>query len=106
MDDEEWIVFEGVHYRAEEAVGSVCGVCGCWSPWDLEPYLRRILLAPTTKPDDEGLLDVDPLNWDDATYFAAVLLDIADLTTHAGSIGYSWLTERGKELRGLVNGLA
>lgn len=102
-DYDSWLFFDGVHHPPDEIVRSVCGVCGCWAPWKLEPYLRKLLLAPVS---EHGVLETDAPNWDDATYFAAALLDAAELIEHGSSIAGSWLTERGKELRGLVNGLA
>jgi hypothetical protein len=98
VTDNEWLEFEGGSHPADEILGSVCGVCGCWSPWDLERYLRQLLLAPL----DGEILHWGASRWNDSYYFAATLLDIAGLVEHGGSIAGSWLTPRGRELRVLV----
>jgi hypothetical protein len=67
--------------------------CGCGANEDVLALVRDRLRAINDERTEATPPGDDPLAW-----LLAYVLDSADLTEHGGSVGYAWLTDKGKEV--------
>jgi hypothetical protein len=88
----EYIDNEGVTWGSYEdyVVTGLCGLCGC-ADSDIEEDLLAILRSP------DGVIDIERDKYHELLLH---VLDNADLLEHGTSIRYSWLNEKGREVRG------
>jgi hypothetical protein len=96
----------GCHYENERQAMyfDQLGFCGCGNPADQHVFVAKCLEAfdrektgwePGTGLDKIAALVIE--NPEEAAYFIAYALDKVDLIEHGGSVGGSWLTDRGKQ---------
>lgn len=80
-----------------EGVSQHLGWCGCGIPAAAADWLRRALAA---HPAWEQQGAQKPVFGEDVgrDYVLRYMLDHAGLTTHGGSVGGAWLTERGERV--------
>lgn len=100
---------DGCHYQSIHAVHHFArlGLCGCGSPEGAFNFCREALTIFDRRGDkggdkwinaEDALSKLIASKSDDAAHVFAHLLTHLDLLEHGGSVGGSWLTDKGNDI--------
>lgn len=94
QEDGSYIINDCYYKDAEEVLGDIIHSCGCGSPSTAIKYVADILQTI----QDKDYKEVEAFFKSEGEfYFVLYNLDHLRFTEHGTSIGFSWLTDKGKK---------
>jgi hypothetical protein len=99
--------FDGLTYEsAEDVLGEMIGFCGCGNPFEALKYTATVLQFIKDCRTSDTFKDIFEIFPSEGLgYFVLYTLDHFKLTEHGGSVGGSWLSEKGQMLLDDINEL-